>query len=282
MSSFPINESRAQNSEERKDEMNQINSHTSSEAHTEHNSPWPILVALGLGFLPFGFVIYLWGNKIGLGFMIFGVAAALVFLMGWAHSLIREKLLQMEGVAREHWLKIGMKFFLVSEAAIFGALFAHHYYSRVHSLIWPPAGAPELETRLPAIATLLLMTSSGTAQWAHSAFLKGKRLLAQRALLLTIVLGIIFLSIQAYEWGFLKAYDEFTLKNGTFGTSFFMMTGFHGMHVSIGIVLLSIVYFRLLLGHFEPQRHFSFIAASWYWHFVDIVWIFLFGTIYLV
>ncbi len=255
--------------------------HPSAE-HQTHNSHWPILLALGIAFIPTGVVLYVWGNKFGLEVLIFGGVATLGALAGWAQALLKEKLSQLDLVEKDKWLRNGMKLFLVSEAAIFGALFAHHYYAKTHFPVWPPEGAPHLDTRYPAIATLILMSSSFTIQWAHSLLVKGKRILCRRLVLSTILLGAIFLWIQGNEWGYLKAYDQFTVKSGTFGTTFFMMTGFHGMHVSVGLILLSIVYVRLRLGHFQPQRHFAFVAASWYWHFVDIVWIFLFGTIYLV
>jgi cytochrome c oxidase subunit 3 len=239
-------------------------------------------LAGGLGLLAAGVLNLIWQTKYGFPLLVTGGTIALLAVSNWAHTLIREKNVLENLLVDETWMKNGMKLFLISEAAIFGAFFAHHYYARVHSPAWPPAGAPHLETRLPAIATLVLMLSSGTCQWAHNLLRKGKRVASQRGILLTMVLGILFLGAQGYEWGFLKAYDDFTLKNGAFGTSFFIMTGFHGLHVSIGIILLSIVYVRLRLGHFTAERHFSMIAASWYWHFVDIVWIFLFGTMYLV
>ncbi|MCI0530695.1 MAG: cytochrome c oxidase subunit 3, partial [candidate division Zixibacteria bacterium] len=172
--------------------------------------------------------------------------------------------------------------FLVSEAAIFGALFFHHFYSRVHAAVWPPEGSPELHTRLPFIATVLLASSSFTVHWALKAIEEGKKIASQRWLLFTLLLGIVFLSIQGYEWGYLKSFDEFTLKNGTFGTTFYMMTGFHGLHVSMGLVLLAMTFVRLQLGHFTPQNHFFYTGTSWYWHFVDVVWVFLFGTMYLL
>lgn len=262
--------------------MSNASLHHSSEEHQTHNSHWPIVLAVGAGSIPTGIVLHVWGNKIGLGILIFGVVVTLGGLAGWAHALLKEKLNELDLVEKDKWLRNGMKLFLVSEAAIFGALFAHHYYAKTHFPVWPPEGAPHLDTRLPAIATFLLLSSSFTIQWAHSLFLKGKRVWCSRMVLLTIILGGIFLWMQGNEWGYLKAYDQFTIKSGTFGTSFFMMTGFHGSHVSIGLILLIIVYVRLLLGHFQDKRHFAFVAASWYWHFVDIVWIFLFGTIYLV
>jgi cytochrome c oxidase subunit III len=256
--------------------------------HLPAPSYWPIALALAIGLLPIGFLMAVWGGG-GTAMLIIGGLATVICLMGWANSLIHEtaELYTLPpgtapSVAEDdRWLKLAVKLFLVSEAAIFGAFFAHHYYSRAHFPQWPPAGAPHLSTSLPAIATLILMASSATMEWAHSALIRGKRRAANGWLLLTIVMGVVFLGFQGHEWGFLKTYDQFTLTSGTFGTSFYIMTGFHGLHVATGLVMLSIVWFRFQLGHFDPHRHFSFAAASWYWHFVDLVWICLFFTIYL-
>lgn len=273
-----------------------------------HGSYWPLISALGVGFLPTGLLVFVWGGKLGLLILALGGAITLLGIGGWTHTLVREKLIVssvspiVSGASgaelrdsgkwsesahhkqnlKESGLKNSVKLFLVSETAVFGALFAHHFYSRAHFPIWPPAGAPELATRIPAIATLILMSSSFTIKWAHSALQKGKQVACQWLVLLTILLGVAFLSAQGYEWGFLKAFDQFTQKSGTFGTSFYMMTGFHGLHVSMGLIVLALTYIRLRLGHFDPHNHFFFTASSWYWHFVDVVWIFLFGTIYLV
>src|SRR3990170_3848347 len=165
----------------------------SSEEHPTHNSHWPIVLAVGIGCIPSGFVLYVWGNKFGLGILIFVAVVTIGALAGWAQALLREKLSQLDLVEKDKWLRNGMKLFLVSEAAIFGALFAHHYYAKTHFPVWPPEGAPHLETRLPAIATFLLLSSSFTIQWAHSLLLKGKRILCRRIVLLTIFLGAIFL-----------------------------------------------------------------------------------------
>ncbi len=118
-------------------------------------------------------------------------------------------------------------------------------------------------------------------QWAHAALVRNRRRAAGLWTLATITLGTVFLGFQGHEWGFLKSYDKFTQTGGTFGTTFYAMTGFHGLHVMVGLVMLILVWFRMRLGHFDPERHFAFIAAAWYWHFVDFVWVLLFFTVYL-
>ena len=247
-----------------------------------HGSWWPIFLAFGVGLMPTGVLLYVWAGKFGLFLLALGGVLTLFGIGGWLNVLIKEKLVHLDAADREAWSRNAIKLFLVSEAAIFGALFTHHYYARAHFPTWPPQGAPHLDTTIPFIATLLLVASSFTMERAHKFLLKGKQFASQRWVSVTILLGAIFLSCQAYEWGFLKTFDEFTLKSGTFGTSFFMMTGFHGLHVSMGLMVLMLTFVRLKLGHFTPTNHFFLVGSTWYWHFVDIVWVFLFGTMYLL
>jgi len=250
-------------------------------AHVTPPSYWPIALATAVGFLACGLLIQLWAGPWGSGLLVFSGLGTVICLMGWANRMIGDMGHIPDVTHEDHGLRMGVLLFLASETAVFGALFAHHYYARFHAAQWPPQGAPKLETHLPAIATLILMFSSATMQWAHAALLQGKRRAASWLVLLTIALGVVFLGFQGYDWGFLKVYDKFTQTSGTFGTTFYSMTGFHGLHVTVGLIFLMLVWIRLRLGHFDPQRHFSFVAASWYWHFVDVVWIFLFFTIYL-
>ncbi|HEY3296394.1 MAG TPA: cytochrome c oxidase subunit 3 [bacterium] len=250
-------------------------------AHVTPPSLWPFALAIALGFLALGLLMELWAGSWGTGLLVFSGLATVICLMGWANHMIGEMEHIPNVMQEDRGLRMGVLLFLASESAIFGALFAHHYYARFHAAQWPPQGAPKLATHLPAIATLILMFSSATMQWAHTALLRDKRRAASWLVLLTIVLGVVFLGFQGYDWGFLKVYDKFTQTSGTYGTSFYSMTGFHGLHVTVGLIFLMLVWIRLRLGHFDPKRHFSFIAATWYWHFVDLIWIFLFFTIYL-
>ena len=133
---------------------------------------------------------------------------------------------------------------------------------------------------LAAINTLILLTSGVTITWAHWALKYFKRPQLLVAMALTIALGVLFLSLQAYEYH--EAYTEYqlTLDAGIYGTTFFMLTGFHGLHVTIGTIMLMVILWRCYKGHFTPQRHFAFEAVAWYWHFVDVVWLFLFVFVY--
>ena len=249
--------------------------------HLPPPSYWPAILAFSLGLVPLGLLLAMWGGKAAVMVLTVGGLATVIGMMGWANSVIRETAALPNRAEDEKWLRMGLLLFLISETAIFGTLFVHHYQSRAHFPEWPPAGAPILDTTLPAIATLLLMASSATMQWAHAALVRERRRAANWWTLATILLGTVFLGFQGHEWGFLKTYDQFTQKSGTYGTSFYSMTGFHGLHVMVGLVMLILVWFRLRLGHFDPERHFSFIAAAWYWHFVDFVWVLLFFTVYL-
>jgi cytochrome c oxidase subunit 3 len=249
--------------------------------HMPEPSLWPLFLAFSIGILPVGFLLAVWTQK-GTALLIIGGVLVVTCLLGWANQLIRETATLPNIAEDDHWMRAGMKLFLISEAAIFGAFFAHYYSIRGSAATWPLPGAPHLATTFPAIATLILMSSSVTMEFAHHALKAARRKVASLLTLTTIVLGIIFLSFQGHEWGFLKTYDKFTHQSGVAGTLFYVMTGFHGAHVATGILMLMIVWLRLRLGHFDPNRHFSFVAASWYWHFVDVVWIGLFFSIYLI
>jgi cytochrome c oxidase subunit 3 len=133
---------------------------------------------------------------------------------------------------------------------------------------------------IPLINTLLLLSSGATLTWAHWGLVAGKRGQLKLGLMLTIALGLLFLSLQIYEY--VHAYQDLNLKltTGVYGSTFFMLTGFHGLHVTIGATMLLVILFRVLAGHFRPDHHFAFEAVAWYWHFVDVVWLFLFVVVY--
>ena len=261
---------------------------TNAQEHALHLPPsslWPLIMSVGIGFIPFGVIFLGWGSKIVAELLfICGSSITLVSLMGWAQSVIRDKSHPGERslVMTENDLVMFLKYFLISEAAIFAALFVHYYYHRYQMPFWPPAGSPEMETHLPALATLLLMFSSLTCEMGHRAFKHGSRFRAKTLTVATIVLGLVFLGMQGYEWGVLHGQHGFTTSTNIFGTMFYMMTGFHGLHVATGVVMLALVYGRMEMGHMTEKRHFALLAASWYWHFVDVIWIGLFFSLYLI
>jgi cytochrome c oxidase subunit 3 len=199
-----------------------------------------------------------------------------------------------------------MSWFIFSEVMFFAAFFGALFYARVYSLPWlgdldnkllwpdfaahwpsagpyrPPEFTPMGAWGIPAINTLLLLSSGVTVTWAHWALKRNDRNNLIFGLFLTILLGIIFLALQMYEYA--HAYSDLNLKltSGVFGSTFFMLTGFHGFHVTLGVTMLIVILFRSVAGHFKPDHHFGFEAVSWYWHFVDVVWLLLFVFVYWV
>jgi cytochrome c oxidase subunit 3 len=144
--------------------------------------------------------------------------------------------------------------------------------------VWPPKGIQTLDPwHIPLINTLILLLSGTTVTWAHHSLLENDRKGLLNGLLLTVVLGAIFTCFQAYEY----IHADFKLSTGIYGSTFYMATGFHGFHVIVGTIFLAVCYFRAKAGHYKPDHHFGFEAAAWYWHFVDVVWLFLFASIYI-
>ena len=200
-------------------------------------------------------------------------------------------------------LRYGMIMFIASEVMFFVAWFwiffemalfhGHRTLSSIEEVraawaTWPPAGIETVPAwNLPLVNTLTLLLSGTTVTWAHHALQQGDRKGTKIALTLTILLGIMFTAIQAYEYHHILEHKYFfgaetQANSGLYGSSFFMATGFHGFHVLIGTIFLAVCLIRLLRGGFTPQKHFGFEAAAWYWHFVDVVWLFLFAFIYVV
>ena len=250
-------------------------------SHDPIPSRWPIIAALGMGLVPVGLVANAHGWKGGLAVLAIGLAIALSSAGRWWSELLRDKFFGRDAVDADSRLKRAFAFFIASEAAIFGAFFAALFYARVHAKVWPPAGMPHFEILLPAVNTFILLSSSVTLHLAHLALERGRKDGVIAGLLMTIFLGALFLCGQAYEYGFLNGM-AFNVTSGIFGTTFFMLTGFHGLHVLVGIIFLNVVYGAAIKNRFTPEQHFPFLAASWYWHFVDVVWICLFTIVYLL
>jgi cytochrome c oxidase subunit 3 len=287
--------------------------------HVPHNSRWPILASMALGTLVIGlgnFIqqstgIYENDGNMG-GFMFFvGVAGLVTVLSLWWRDTIKESLANMNSAQMDRSYRMGMMWFIFSEVMFFAAFFGALFYARLliipwlggegsgewtHKILWPEFEAvwPLLTTPagdttqampawgLPAINTFLLLTSSVTCTIAHHALVEGQRSKLVRWLAATLVLGFTFLILQGYEY--YHAYNDLglTLDSGIYGSTFFMLTGFHGLHVTMGATMLTVMFFRSLKGHLTPDNHFAFEAAAWYWHFVDVVWVFLFIFVYWV
>jgi len=266
---------------------------------------WPLFCGLALFLMAVGAVLVFNGARSGWVWIAAG-AALLVYLMyRWFGDVIRES----EGGKYGRWEDVsfrwGMSWFIFSEVMFFAAFFGALFWVRVFSvpdlaslehnaLMWPgydgrwPSAGPLFEGAftpmaawgIPALNTLLLLSSGVTVTIAHYALKANNRPRLNLFLFLTIVLGVTFLALQVYEYG--HAYRDLNLKlsTGVYGSTFFMLTGFHGFHVTVGVIMLTVILLRCLAGHFRPDHHFGFEAVAWYWHFVDVVWLALFVFVY--
>jgi cytochrome c oxidase subunit 3 len=175
----------------------------------------------------------------------------------------------------------GMIFFIASEALIFANFIASYLYLEIRSGRWVLPDGQQLNWRFSGVNTLILLASSGTAMLANAGLIKGNRRQMIGWLVGTIILGLTFLSGQLYEYTDLFN-GHFTIQTGVFGSAFFTLTGFHGLHVTIGVIFLTIVLIRAIRGDFTAKKHFAFQAGEMYWHFVDLVWVVVYSTVYLL
>ncbi len=269
-------------------------------------SQWPVVGSLAMLF--FGAGAAAWVNEQSWGPMSLAAGLALLFftLFSWFGNVIGES----EGGSYSDRVDVSfrwsMGWFIFSEVMFFAAFFGALFYARTitmpwlgdldhKAILWPdfaanwpnigPAGVIEkFETMgpwpIPTINTALLLTSGVTLTWAHHAMLANQRGKLVFGLLLTVLLGATFMGFQVFEY--MHAYSELNLKltSGIYGSTFFLLTGFHGFHVTIGAIMLTVIMFRCIKGHFRPDHHFAFEAAAWYWHFVDVVWLGLYVVVY--
>jgi len=267
-------------------------------------SKWPVVGSTALFFMAFGAVLLFNDYHAGWLSLALGFFILVYMLFGWFGTVIRESEGGLFNGQVDMSFRWAMSWFIFSEVMFFAAFFGALFYARVYSVPWladldnkllwpdfaaqwptagpyrPPEFSPMHAWGIPAINTLLLLSSGVTVTWAHWALKKGDRSNLIFGLALTIILGAIFLTLQAIEYS--HAYSELNLKltSGVFGSTFFMLTGFHGFHVTLGVTMLIVILFRSVAGHFTPERHFGFEAVSWYWHFVDVVWLLLFVFVY--
>ncbi len=273
--------------------------HDDPMSHVPPPSLWPFLVMLGLITLPFGVLSVLGAldqtpifgplrnPHVGVAIIIVSALMFLFCLMGWSNQIIKEKRISHDVVQQQKDLQMFILLFLSGEAAAFGAIFGYFYHRNFQDPTFGPLPSMHFGGPLVAYATFFLLSSSLTCEVAHHAIHSGKRLLGKLFLILTLVLGVIFLGMTGYEWGELlqRGFKPSLIPEtgaSSFASLFFTGTGFHAIHVATGLVLLFMVLMRLETGHFQGKRSFSLVAASWYWHFVDIVWVILFITVYVV
>jgi cytochrome c oxidase subunit 3 len=220
-----------------------------------------------------------------------GTLGVLYTMLVWWRDVIHEGQEGDHTPVVQLGLRYGMILFIASEVMFFVAWFWAFFNASLNldssveivkdaftGGVWPPKGLEVFDPwHLPLLNTLILLTSGTTVTWAHHALLHNDRKGLVWGLVLTVVLGLIFTSVQAYEY----AHAPFSFAGNIYGATFFMATGFHGFHVIIGTIFLIVCLIRAIKGHFTPESHFGFEAAAWYWHFVDVVWIFLFFSIYI-
>ena len=256
--------------------------------HVPRPSIWPFAASVAAGLLATGGLLYLhkvniMGGAVGLKGFAVGVLAVLAVMFFWWKDVVFETVTERaHNKVTEISLRFGMALFIASEVMFFVAFFWAFFASALFpteaiGYIWPPKTIHTVNPfDLPFLMTMILLLSGCTVTWAHHAILEGKKEESIRAIGITALLGASFLCFQIYEY----AHAKFHFTDGIYPSNFFMATGFHGFHVFIGTVFLVVCWFRAKKGHFTPDRHFGFEAAAWYWHFVDVVWLFLFIAIY--
>ena len=268
-------------------------------------SRWPVLAGLSLLLTMIGASAWVnhvsWGSYVNIA----GVILTVIVMYNWFGDAISESESGKYSARIDVSYRWSMSWFIFSEVMFFAAFFGALFYARSismpwladidHKLLWPdfsgqwgnagPAGTVDAFTTMgpfpiPTINTALLLTSGVTLTISHHALRAGQRGKTAFWLFAMIALGAVFIGFQAYEY--IHAYHELNLKltSGIYGSTFFMLTGFHGFHVTLGAIMLGVVWFRVMKGHFTPEQHFAFEGAAWYWHFVDVVWLGLYIVVY--
>lgn len=251
--------------------------------HLVDPSPWPFVSSIGALGLTSGGVLYMHSYALGSILPIISLFLVLSVMAVWWRDVIREASYQgHHTLVVQRGLRYGMLLFILSEVCFFFSFFWAFFHSALGpdiniGSIWPPIGIQALDAfSVPLLNTAILLSSGCTVTWAHHAMVSGDRYNAILGLIVTVILGLIFTALQAMEY-----YEApFTIADSIYGSTFFVATGFHGLHVIIGTLFLIVCLFRTFDHHFTKHHHNGFEAAIWYWHFVDYVWIFLFLCIY--
>jgi cytochrome c oxidase subunit III len=293
--------------------MAQAHAPEADKYYIPHGSPWPIFAAVSLFTLMWGAIATL-NDWLPAWALVPGFALLVIMFFCWFGTVIGENQHGMYNMAVDRSFRMGMMWFIFSEVMFFAAFFGALFYARQlavpwlgghgtkvlnnillwknYDAVWPTNGPAALGPRangtfgtipalgLPAVNTAILLSSSVTVTIAHHALIAGHRTRLKIFLAATFLLGFSFVTLQAKEYH--EAYKELGLQLGTgiYGSTFFMLTGFHGLHVTIGAIMLTVIWLRVLNGHFTQRRHFAFEAVAWYWHFVDVVWLGLFIFVY--
>jgi cytochrome c oxidase subunit 3 len=288
--------------------------------HLVNPSPWPLIASIAATIMMIGAVVWMKGlapadgapiaaallsdGKAAIFFA--GLAGVLLAAFGWWADVIKESKAGDHTPVVSIGLRYGMIMFIASEVMFFAAFFwiffemAVFNEARAHIpevanwaetaaawSTWPPQGVETLSAwQLPLLNTVILLLSGTTVTWAHHALQVGDRKAARTGLIITVLLGILFTAVQVYEYQHILHehlfFNDEAINSGLYGSIFFMATGFHGFHVLLGTIFLAVCLLRLMAGQMTPQKHFGFEAAAWYWHFVDVVWLFLFAFVYVI
>ncbi len=280
--------------------------------YVPHGSKWPIIGSISLFTMMFGAANWMNEKPIGKPLFFIGMTAILCMLFGWFRDVIGESISGRFKSQEDMSFRMGMLWFIFSEIMFFAAFFGALFYARHFSLpwlggegegfatnqilydgyvaSWPTNGPGNIGGAfktigpwgLPLLNTMILLTSGTTITLAHWALKVGERFWLSFWMAATVLLGVLFLYFQATEY--VHAYHalNLTLGSGVYGSTFFMLTGFHGLHVTLGTIMLAIIMFRCMSGHFTKDNHFGFEAVAWYWHFVDVVWLGLFVFVYVL
>ena len=259
--------------------------------HILDPSPWPLCASISALVWTIGLILY--AREVNISLASIEVPAGLITLLsgtvmlfassyGWWCDVVKESKTSAHTNKVKLGLRYGMVLFIVSEACFFVAFFGAYFYAgfsptEAIGSVWPPAGMKTFHPAdLPFLNTLILLCSGSTITWAHEHLLNNEIKKATRMTAITVCLGLFFSVLQGVEY----AHSPFAIEDNIYASIFFITTGLHGVHVIIGTIFLTVCFFRLKAKHFKPTDHFGFEAAAWYWHFVDIVWLFLFFSIY--
>jgi cytochrome c oxidase subunit 3 len=279
--------------------------------YVPHSSRHPIMASAAIFFILLGSAQWMNNVSWGMPCFLFGLVCFLVVLFQWFRDATRESQSGLYSKRIDNSYRWSMSWFIFSEVMFFGAFFTALWWARSHSLpalanlenevlwpafqgIWPgqgndatgsPAGTVEPFSTIgpwpfPTINTLLLLSSGLTITIAHHALIADKRNRCITFMWLTLLLGVIFMGVQGYEYIHAHRDLNLTLSSGIFGSTFYLLTGFHGLHVFVGLLMLFVITLRLMRGHFSSDNHFGFEGAAWYWHFVDVVWLGLYVVVY--
>nr|WNK74774.1 cytochrome c oxidase subunit III [Thaia sp. 1 NZ-2023b] len=249
--------------------------------HLVDKSPWPITGSIGLMTTMLGMIM--WFHMISMQLFSFGILIIILTMIQWWRDVTRESTFQgLHTFKVTLGMKLGMILFIVSEILFFSSFFWAYFHSSLSptmevGLSWPPQGIiPFNPINIPMLNTMILLSSGITITWAHNSLINMNYTQMLQSMILTVILGLYFSALQLYEY----IESPFCISDSIYGAVFFMATGFHGLHVIIGTIFIFVSTMRMMKLHFSATHHVGFEASAWYWHFVDVVWLFLYISIY--